>query len=118
MLSAVHDGFEPAVDVELREQVLDMVADGGPADAERLGHLRVGEPAGEQAEHLGFARRESIGCTRILGAIRGRQREQAAHPVVLTPPLGHVPEDVRREGGATLRAAQDDDADVEQADLA
>ena len=47
--------------VDLRVDVLDVVADGFGGDHQALGDLLVGEPAREQPEDLDFARGQSRG---------------------------------------------------------
>ena len=42
----------PAFDVELGEHVIQMGLDGGLADEEPAGHLLVGQPVGDEADHV------------------------------------------------------------------
>ena len=47
------------VDVELREDVFEVGLDGGPAHEQSLGDLGVGEPFGDEGDHLLFGGSEA-----------------------------------------------------------
>lgn len=52
------DRLDAGVDVEFAEDVVDVGADGGAADEERLGNLGIGPPLGKKSEDFSFARRQ------------------------------------------------------------
>src|SRR4051812_15568748 len=56
----VDDRLHAVAEVELHQDVGDVRPDGGGADHERLGDLRVRQPASEQLQDFAFARRQVV----------------------------------------------------------
>ena len=66
MLDGIVGGCDPRGKTQLAVDGADMGVDGARADDQALGHLGIGEPLGQQAQHLHFA------CGQVVW--RGRRR--------------------------------------------